>query len=263
MNPSNAESKSSFEKFLLSEYSNIAQAHFNTVESLANFIKHYILIASAPIYLAVIFMDVKNASESDLRGALEGTPLLLPLVLTAMTLIGLFVLNYVINIRCDTLLYARTVNGIRKYFYGRATLDLEQELKLRTLPKSLHFPAYFEGTYFLFVVLMFTVIGTSYFAAGWYFYWRIENRDLDSLFWTAIGGCVWVHVFSYVWLSWYREKHYLRGHIVGVDIDGVLNDHRTQFAKILKIRTNKDLDPELITRLPVHEIPGTDVTADD
>ena len=48
--------------------------------------------------------------------------------------------------------------------------------------------------------------------------------------------------------------------IVGIDIDGVLNDHRVHFASLLKSLTGKILDPGAITTIPVHKIPHTDVT---
>jgi hypothetical protein len=48
---------STFREFLLAEYNNIAQAHFNTTDSLASFIKHYIVIASIPFAAAVLLFN--------------------------------------------------------------------------------------------------------------------------------------------------------------------------------------------------------------
>jgi|GEM_PF-4941423 len=51
--------------------------------------------------------------------------------------------------------------------------------------------------------------------------------------------------------------------VLGVDIDGVLNDHRTHFCRLLKSLVGKHLSPEEITVVPVHKIPNCDVTDAD
>lgn len=136
-----SESKNSFDEFLLAEYNNIAQAHFNTVNSLANFIKHYIAIASVPLAAAAIILNAEGSKATQFFGEY---PLTLPLFLTMVSVIGLVVLAYVINIRFDTLLYARTVNGIGKYFYDRSQLTFEDEIKIRALPRTINLPNYVE-----------------------------------------------------------------------------------------------------------------------
>ena len=55
---------------------------------------------------------------------------------------------YVINLRCDAVLYARTINGIRNYFYETKKLDIESENRYRVLIKRTQTPRYFEPTYF-------------------------------------------------------------------------------------------------------------------
>src|SRR5688572_20011928 len=90
--------EASFEEFLLAEYTNIAQAHFNTVDSVSNFVKHYLLIASAPIFLVVLFADLRDMSPNALLSALATQPLAPALVGSGLLLMGLLVLGYVINI---------------------------------------------------------------------------------------------------------------------------------------------------------------------
>src|SRR5438128_2260191 len=51
--------------------------------------------------------------------------------------------------------------------------------------------------------------------------------------------------------------------IVGVDIDGVIGDHRKMFAEVLKRATGKQIDPEAITKIPVHQCRELEVTKDD
>jgi uncharacterized HAD superfamily protein len=50
---------------------------------------------------------------------------------------------------------------------------------------------------------------------------------------------------------------------VGIDIDGVLNEHRRHFCDLLLRHTGKALDPDAITAIPVHTIPSSPVTAED
>ena len=73
-----------------------------------------------------------------------------------------------------------------------------------------------------------------------------------------------LHYATYVFVTNRRRADFVSGApIVGVDIDGVLNDHRTHFAPILNERVNKVIDPLKITSIPVHEMPGAGLTTED
>jgi len=61
----------------------------------------------------------------------------------------------------------------------------------------------------------------------------------------------------------FRERGYQKSRILGVDIDGVLNKHREQFCLVLEERTSKQLTADSIIRIPVHEIPNCNVSAED
>jgi hypothetical protein len=143
--------RKAYEEFLIAEYNNIAHAHFNTVTSISEFFKHYLVIVSLPVSVAVLFL--KPAELKAIADFLDRHPLFPAIALTVVTVLGLCVLGYVINLRCDAILYARTVNGIRKYFSESSGLTVDQDVRFRVLPKSAHLPHYIEGPYFLFVVL--------------------------------------------------------------------------------------------------------------
>jgi uncharacterized HAD superfamily protein len=55
----------------------------------------------------------------------------------------------------------------------------------------------------------------------------------------------------------------MQSHAMGIDIDGVLNDHRAQFCKILKSTSGKIVRPDDITRIPVHEDNRLGVTREE
>ena len=56
--PASGHGESNFEKFLLSEYSNIAEAHFKTIETISTFFKHYLVIMSIPITILIILINI-------------------------------------------------------------------------------------------------------------------------------------------------------------------------------------------------------------
>jgi uncharacterized HAD superfamily protein len=253
----------SFDDFLKSEYNNIAQAHFDTSKSISEFFKAYIAIVSLPVTAAVIFLKPDELRKSGLWDFLL-TQAFIPLVLVGgVAFLGLLVLGYVINLRCDALLYARTVNGIRKYFYEASDLDVEAEQRFRMLPRRTEAPRYFEGRYFLFVVLAFAAVGTGYWSAGLYFFYRANAYPVTASFWALVIVAPMLHIALYAWIVRYRDRRYLRSRILGVDIDGVLNEHRQHFCAMLADRTGKTLHPEEIIRIPVHEIPGCGVDVQD
>jgi hypothetical protein len=102
--------KDPFDEFMTAEYSNISQAHFNTVESISEFFKAYIAIVSIPISVAVIFLKPEELKKSGVLAVLIANPKLVLIIVGLVVLVGWCVLAYIINLRCDALLYARTVN---------------------------------------------------------------------------------------------------------------------------------------------------------
>jgi hypothetical protein len=166
------EQRKVFEAFLLAEYNNIANAHFNTADSIANFMKNYIVIASVPFFVIGVLLSAKQSSDNALLAPVTQNPWVPGALMVGLAVVGFCVLGYIINIRCDAILYARAVNGIRRYFYDRAALDSATEKSIRVLPLDVRVPHYFEPTYFGFVVGVFAIIGAVYFGVGLYY---IEN----------------------------------------------------------------------------------------
>jgi uncharacterized HAD superfamily protein len=248
----------SYEEFLLTEYNNIAKAHFNTVSGISTFFRYYLLIVSLPFPL--LALTLKGLGEGALCSLLEEFGVGIPAVATLISVVGLCVMGYIANLRFDAVLYARTVNGIRSYFVQHSGLSLAEELNFRVLPRTAHFPRYIEWPFFGFVILTFALFDTAYFAGGWL--WWLGPRP-NAVVWGASAVLFLTHLASYVCLARHRERAYLRTHIVGVDIDGVLNEHRPHFCALLKELLGKELDPESITHIPVHELPHAKVTRDD
>ena len=87
-----------FEKFLISEYQNLAQAHFKTIDTISEFFKQYILIVSLPVSAAVVFFKPAEIYKTGIANFLQQHPSL-PLVLSIVVVaIGISVLGYVVTI---------------------------------------------------------------------------------------------------------------------------------------------------------------------
>jgi uncharacterized HAD superfamily protein len=261
--PKDAPKESDFKDYLLSEYSNIAQAHFTTMETISSFFRNYLVIVAIPISLIAAAASIFKSEN--LLSLLSSYKLPLAVMFLAVSLTGIGVLLYIVNLRMDAILYARTINGIRKYFFGQSKIDIQTQLRIRVLPQSPSLPAYHEKAYFWPVVFTFAVFNGVYFLFG-----------LSSLTFTGTSISsvpVWIPILAALFglghfpLYWgyaqHRETSYLQSNIIGVDIDGVLNKHREHFCKLLDTTRGKVIDPNNIKAIPVHECEQLQITRED
>jgi hypothetical protein len=142
-------------------------------------------------------MQQKNELINSLKYAL-------PYMSIIIGALGLCVMIYTINLRFDALLYARTINGIRKYFAEKSELNINQLFNYHVLPLSIYRPPYFEPSYFLIVVFGFALINTGYFIFA---IWMLFNVQAWILILSIIIGII-IHVSIYKYLAFYRETKY-------------------------------------------------------
>jgi len=252
----NSDSKN-FRDFLLSEYSNIAQAHFKSIETISTFFRYYLLIMSIPISIIAIISQFGLDKEQFINLVNQFN---LPILITLMSisLLGLGMFCYIVNLRLDAVLYARVVNGVRKFFYDEFNEDINLKMRWRVLPQSPQLPPYFEKSFFLPVVFVFGVMNSLYcFLGAWV---GVKIKWLTGF---ITGVFFLFHFLIYYWYSHHREIAYLKSNILGIDIDGVLTKHREHFCKILENNVGKNIDPEKIFIIPVHEDPYLNVTRED
>lgn len=256
--------ETSFEEFLLAEYNNIAGAHFNAVDSISSFVKYYIAVASLPLAAAAYLLG--DSHSGPFGRFANDNPLAVAAFFWLVAFIGYCVFAYVINLRLDTLLYARTVNGIRSYFFDRSEISLERELSFRLLPRSKALPNLYEARYFGWAVGAIAIVGAIYVCLGT-FYWAKSGapwiKPFDPVYGVIALIAMGIHYLGYALLTYHREHGYLGKRSIGVDVDGVLNDHRTHFCGILQQKCNKTVDPAKITKIPVHKLTGLGVTQED
>ncbi len=249
MNTSNTpENIDIFERYQRLEYQHIADAHFRTMDSISAFFRYYLLLMGLPISaMAVLFGfgpagNINTALHSIRVPGVVGTGV--------FALVGFCVMIYVVNLRMDVILYARTANSVRKYCYDNSKLSVDQQLSYRVLPQSRFLPRYYETIYFVPVVVTFGFINSLYLLAFLYLLLDISSWWIPVL--TAVAF-VTLHCAVYRSIANTREKLYLKSLSIGVDIDGVLNQHREQFSKWLLEKFNIRLDAEAIATIPVHE----------
>ena len=188
-------------------------------------------------------------------------------ILFVIAAVGFCVLLYMINLRMDAVLYARTINAIRKHFYDLLPMDINRRLRTRMLPQSPSQPQYAEYRYFLPVVLAFAFFDTFYLFWGLTLLGGVgipefALHSIPSWSWLAFIF-VPVHYIAYVLYARYREHSYLSSYAIGVDIDGVLNVHRQHFCTLLRDNVGVQVDPEEITIIPLRDCPALKVSRDD
>lgn len=255
-----------FREYLGTEYRHIAEAHFRTIEAISSFFRYYLLIMSLPITLFALSIGISSQSEKILE-AIFGFGPLLSAILIVISSVGFCVLIYIINLRMDAVLYARTINSIRKHFYDDSAMDINRKLRMRRLPQTASQPTYLEHLYFLPVVLSFALFDTFYLfwglaIAGGGLTTEITLQSIEWWAWLALIF-IGIHYLVYWLCARHREHSYIKSYAIGVDIDGVLNEHRQHFCRLLKEKTGKSLKPGEISTIPLHDCPALQVTRDD
>jgi|GEM_PF-2229843 hypothetical protein len=158
--------------FLLTEYENLAQAHFNAHEILSRWVRFYFLVVAAPLTLLALLSSKNKVVDVDILHP----PLYFSLVIFLVGFVGVFISLIIFDMRLDATLYARCVNGIRKYFVEkerRDALNSGQESPVFdpspyiVLPRDIHKPSLTKLSPNDWVfVLMFAYINALYLSFG-------------------------------------------------------------------------------------------------
>lgn len=248
-----------FADYQLKEYERIAEAHFKTADAISSFFRYYLIIMALPA-TAVALLSWHGEREPAIRVPAALSESSLGLVLIVVASVGYCLMLYLSNLRMDGLLYARTVNGIRKYFYDSSDAPISLKQRTRVLPQTPHAPPYFELRYFGPVIITFLLLDSAYFVAGLFL---VGHQAIEDYFFAAapppwqmpIAGALFaaLHWVSYRSLARHREHTYLQRSAIGIDIDGVLNTHREHFCDVLAQKTSKRIRPEDIKSLPVRD----------
>jgi hypothetical protein len=196
---------STYERFLLTEYNNIAQAHFNTNSAIATFFKHYLLIVSLPISIALLIFGKESI---DLSQKYVGFIIyIIPTVFIVIFFVGFLVMLYIINLDCDAVLYARTVNGIRKYFIEASKLDHSQLKEIVTLPTNINKPKYGGFHSLSFIILAFALINTLYLYIGLLVRCELITCYNSSVNLVSFAVFLLHFIAAKIYISYLEKKH--------------------------------------------------------
>ena len=232
-----AETEKYLKEFLISEYENISNAHFNISQRIAHFFQYTLAIYTAPLFLLS-----QKFAESMLK---ENAGYIFSLV----GFIGILMMMYIISLRFESLLYARNVNGLRRKIYEDNKFERYEDFSI--LPVTKKKPSYYDID-FIWVVLTYSIINTAYIFGGLLLAGCIDIMLIDFFFAVLL---FLAHIGCYRIASFRRENNlgvYKRA--IGVDIDGVLNKHRESFCRVYNIEWRKPakLKPDELTEYPVH-----------
>ena len=233
---------SPFDKFQLEEYKNISTSHYESVKQVSAFFRYYLLIVGAPAFILYLLRDKDEGLSIFLSGeSPESYYTIASVYLIAIAFVGLFTMLYIVNLRHDAVLYAHTVNKVRRYFYEKSSIPITDYSNYKHLPISTNIPKYAQKTFFIPLIAVFVIINCGLFSAGLYikslsptpyfFDWSlVEDISLSS---KSIGilclGYLLAHIITFLYLVERRNNKYLKSYRIGIDIDGVLNNQTHHF----------------------------------
>ena len=201
-----------FDKFMLAEYTNIAQAYFNMVSTISSFFQYYVLIISflisAPLSAAAAFLKPDTLIKTTHLIASVASDHKVALLIIVGSLYGalLSMTMYLMNLRFDAILYARTVNGIRNYFFDNCTEPpTGGHANYLVLPRSTKVPPYFEWNYGLFVLATMAILNSLVIGAGLWVCAHIKMMPYLVALIVAVLGFL-AHFFVYWRLTIHRES---------------------------------------------------------
>ena len=187
--------KNNTSNFLLKEYDRISEAHFNTSNQISLFFRYYLTLMSVPAFLllyinkdiTVIESLFKESSSFSLKPQLGWLCIII-------SIIGISLTVFLIKLKFEHILYARTVNGIRNYF----TIQDPNLKAFLVLPTNTKKPS-FTGIGFLSLVIVNALVNSAYLSFGFYL--------INILCYSVFGVILFVvHIAGYYLLNPVEEK---------------------------------------------------------
>lgn len=263
-----------FDDFQLEEYKNISNSHFESGKQVSTFFRYYLLILSAPAVLLSIISGSVDEFTKFFKGELnEGIYDLVFFYFVLISISGLFIYWYIINIRHDSILYARTVNKVRKYFFDKSDLKIGEWSRYLELPVLGSKPKYIDKLMFFPLALIFTIINSSFLFFGLYLR-RLHSEFIfnfsylgdftisESIYWITLFFILF-HWILWHYLSYLRENKYLKSYSFGIDIDGVMNNQTENFIKWYHKFNEREIKKDDIKEIPVRLNSSLNINAFD
>jgi hypothetical protein len=124
--------------FMITEYDKIASAYFGLRDQVNEWFKAYLTLVGLPL---TVLAAVTKIGEGGISTSLTSLPDVVAALLILVSFLGFFVTLSIIAMRMEMILYARTINGVRRYFG-----ELDAELpRYFILPTSDSLPPFYEA----------------------------------------------------------------------------------------------------------------------
>lgn len=238
--------------FYLKEYEVLSQAHFQASQRITTFFQYALIILAAPI--AVFELVTNLFPQNNSSSTFFDQPLAICICI-GIGLVGLFIVLYLGQLRSEVLMYARSVNTIRKFFYDNQDLGKDRNLLSDDYFVLLHQqkkPRYWDGEQFVFIIFALGAMNTLYFGFAMY-----QIGLLNAYLLTTCGVFYALHFGLYYFLTCLSESNCrFFKHKIGIDIDGVITDHEKTFVEVYNQLINGSgmtISQDDITTIPVHE----------
>jgi hypothetical protein len=188
------------DEFMLKEYESIAAAHFDSQDGLRQQFRFYLLVVAVPLTVLGLAWNRQPGGPVQTKDMnLLSLPTLVSWVFVGIGFLGFLLSLAMIHTAFDSVLYARTVNGLRKYFYDRAFcsgVDLEPYL---VMPLNRRKPRYFHFRSFFYQHLLISLVNAAYMWVG------IANLSrLGVALWVCVPVC-FINITLYKLFAIVRE----------------------------------------------------------
>jgi hypothetical protein len=124
--------------FMLTEYDRISTAYFGLRDQVNEWFKAYLTLVGLPL---TVLAAVLKIASGNISISLTNLPDIVSALLILVSFLGFFVTLTIISMRMEMILYARTINGVRRYF---ANAD-NKMIDFLILPTSDAVPPFYES----------------------------------------------------------------------------------------------------------------------
>jgi hypothetical protein len=104
--------------FMITEYERISSAYFGLRDQVNEWFKAYLTLVGFPL---TVLAAVLKFSSNNISVTLTSLPDIVSGLLILVSFLGFFVTLTIISMRMEMILYARTINGVRRYFANADT----------------------------------------------------------------------------------------------------------------------------------------------
>jgi len=200
-------------EFMLEEYDRISTAYFGLSDQVNEWFKAYVALIALPVTVltAVLKLDKEGPLVS-----VSALPDLVSGLLVLVAVLGFFVVLSIVAMRMEMILYARTINGVRRYFGaldqaqhsargGEAHPQTPELAAYLILPTSDALPPFFESWRAMFWQVIFIgLIDGSILT--------VALHSLSGLSWgwsLAVGVAYGVaHLGVHAFMAWRRRRQW-------------------------------------------------------